>query len=71
VGQKQLHALPSTTFNSSCWWIDIVFTKDDTCTLTDVVIGDPTQADLLSQSNTIQGFATFDVTQAKEKSYCN
>ncbi len=47
MGQK-LYAFPSTTFNSSCWWINIVFTKDGIHTLTDIVIVDPTQANLLS-----------------------
>jgi hypothetical protein len=31
VGWEQLHAFPLTTFNSSCRWINIVFTKDDIC----------------------------------------
>jgi hypothetical protein len=47
VGWKQSHALLSITFNSSCWWVDIVLTKDDICTLVDIVIVDPTQANLL------------------------
>jgi hypothetical protein len=46
VGWEQLHALPSTTFHSSCQQVDIVFTKDGICTLADVVIVDPTQIDL-------------------------
>jgi hypothetical protein len=48
-----------------------MLTKDDICTLTDIVIADRTQADLLPQSYTTQGFVAFDVTQAKEKSYGN
>jgi hypothetical protein len=28
MGRKQLHVLPSTTFNSFRWWINIMFTKD-------------------------------------------
>jgi hypothetical protein len=67
VGRKQLHALPSTTFNSSCQQIDIVLTKDGIYTLTDVVIANPTRADLLSQSYTIQGFDASDVAQAKKR----
>jgi len=47
VGWEQLHALPSPTFNSSCQQINIVFTKNDIHTLTDVVIANSTQADLL------------------------
>ncbi len=42
VGQEQLHALPSNTFNFSCQWIDIVLTKDDIHTSVDIVIADPT-----------------------------
>ncbi len=71
VGQEQLHAFLPTTFNSSCQRINIMLTKDDICTLTDIVIADRTQADLLPQSYTTQGFVAFDVTQAKEKSYGN
>jgi hypothetical protein len=71
VGQTQLHALLSTTFNSSHWQVDIVLTKNKICTLTNVVITNPTHADLLSQFCPIQGFATFDATQAKERSHHN
>jgi hypothetical protein len=42
VGQEQLHALLSTTFNSSCQQFDIVLTKNGICTLNNVVIVDPT-----------------------------
>jgi len=48
MGQEQLHVFLSTTFNSSCWWVNIVFTKDDIYTLADVVIIDPMRADLPS-----------------------
>jgi hypothetical protein len=47
VGWEQLHALPSTTFNSSCRWVDIVFTKYDIHTLTNVIIVNPTWVGLL------------------------
>jgi hypothetical protein len=46
-----------------------VFTKDDICTLVNVVIVDPTQMDLLPQSCATQGFATSNAIQAKEQSY--
>ncbi len=46
-----------------------MFIKDGIYTLTNVVIIDPTQVDLLPQSCAIQGFAAFDVVQVKEKSY--
>jgi len=42
IRRKQLHVLPSTTFNSSHRQIDILLTKDGICTLVDVVIVDPT-----------------------------
>jgi hypothetical protein len=72
MGQEQLHALLSTTFNSFCQWVNIVLTKNDILTLVDVGIVDPlVWMDLLSQSYTTQVFTTFDVVQAKEKSYCN
>jgi hypothetical protein len=71
MGQKQLHALPSTTFNSFCWRVDIMFTNDGIHTLVDVVITEPTQANLFPWSCTTQGFGTSDVAQAKEMSYCN
>jgi hypothetical protein len=41
MGRKQLHALPSTTFNSSYRRIDIVLTKKNNCTLANIVITDP------------------------------
>ncbi len=44
MGQKQLHALLSTTFNSSRQQIDIVFTKDGIRTLANIVITNPMQA---------------------------
>jgi hypothetical protein len=46
-----------------------MFTKNGIRTLVDTIITDPMQVDLLPQSCTIQGFATFDVVQAKEMSY--
>jgi hypothetical protein len=51
-------------FNSSCWWINIVFTKNGIHTLAKVVIN-PTCVDLFSQSCTIQRFVAFDVVQTK------
>jgi len=71
VGWEQLHALPSTTFNSFCWWVNIVFTKNDIHTLADVVITDPSWTYLLPWSCTIQRFVALDASQAKERSCCN
>jgi len=71
MGWEQLHAFPSTTFNSFCQWINIVLTKNGIHTLVNVVIVDPTWVNLLPQFCAIQGFVAFDVTQVKEKSYRN
>jgi len=71
VGQKQLHVLPLTTFNSSHQQVNIVFTKYDICTLIDVVIANPTWANLIPWSCTTQGFVAFNAIQAKERSYHN
>ncbi len=48
-----------------------MFTKDNIRALGDIVIVDPMQVDLLPQFCAIQGFVTFDVTQANERSYRN
>jgi hypothetical protein len=71
MGQKQLHVLPSTTFNSSRWRIHIVLTKNGIRTVANIVIVNPMWMDLLSWSCTTQGFVVFDAGQAKEKNYCN
>jgi hypothetical protein len=71
VGWEQLHVLPSTTFNSSCWQVDIVFTKIGIHTLTNVVIINPTWVDLFFRSCTTQGITASNVIQTKERSYCN
>jgi hypothetical protein len=47
MGWKQRHMLSSTTFNSSCWQVDIVFTKDEIHILVNIVIADPMQVALL------------------------
>jgi hypothetical protein len=47
MGWKQLHVLPSNTFNFFHQWINIVFTKNGIRTLTNVVITDPMWVDLL------------------------
>jgi len=46
-----------------------MFTKNEICTLANVVIIDPTHANLLPRSCTTQGFVAFDATQAKERNY--
>jgi hypothetical protein len=48
-----------------------MLTKNDICTLTNIVITEPKWVDLLPQSCTTLGFVSSDVTQAKEKSYYN
>jgi len=69
--QKQLHVLFSTTFNSFHRWVDIMLTKDASCTLINVVITDPTRAYLFPWSYATQRFVASDITQTKERSYCN
>jgi hypothetical protein len=71
VGWEQLHVLLSTTFNSSHWQVNIVLTKDGISTLVNLVIAYPPWANLFPQFCETQGFATFDVVQAKERSYYN
>jgi hypothetical protein len=46
-----------------------MFTKDDICTLVNVVIVNPMQVNLLPQSCATQGLVAFDVVQSKEKSH--
>jgi hypothetical protein len=70
-GWKLLHVLLSTTFNFFHWRINILLTKDGIRTLVGVVIADPTWIYLLPQSCATQGFATSNVVQTKERSYCN
>jgi hypothetical protein len=71
VGQQQLHAFFSTTFNSFRRWIDIMLIKYGICTLANVVITDPTWIYLLPQSCATQGFVASDAIQANERSYYN
>jgi hypothetical protein len=47
MGWKQLHVLPLVMFNSYCWQVKIMFTKNGIRTLANVVIVDPTHVDLL------------------------
>jgi hypothetical protein len=55
--------------NSSRQWINIIFTKDEIYTLFNIVIVDLTRVNLFIWSCVIQKFTTFNVTQAKKKSY--
>jgi hypothetical protein len=56
-------------FNSSREEVNIVLTKDEIHTLTNVVIVNPTRTDLFPQFHATQKFVTYDATQAKEKGY--
>jgi hypothetical protein len=56
-------------FNSSCQEVNIVLTKDEIHTLTNVVIVNPTRADSFPQFHATQKLVTYDATQAKEKGY--
>jgi hypothetical protein len=55
------------TFHSFRRWVDIMLTKDGIHTLANVVIVDPTQADLLCWSYVTWRFVASKTTQAKEK----
>jgi hypothetical protein len=48
-----------------------VLTKDNIRTLVNVVITDPTQANLFFRFCTTKGFVAFDATQTKKWNYCN
>jgi len=61
----------STMFSSFYQQVNIVFNKDDIHTLINIIIIDPTCANFLHRSCTIQGFTTSNVTQTKQKNYHN
>jgi hypothetical protein len=67
VGQKQLHLIISIMFNSFCWWVGIVLTKDGIHTLADVVIINSIQTNLFSPFCTPQGFVTSNVTSTQKQ----
>jgi len=69
VGWEQFHVFSSNLFNFFCWWVNIVFTKDDICTLINIVITDLMWIYLFFQSRAIQRFVVFDVAEAKEQNY--
>jgi hypothetical protein len=48
-----------------------VLTKNEICTLTNIVIVDPTQVDLFCRFCFTQGFVASKAVQAKQKSYHN
>ncbi len=48
-----------------------MLTKDGIRILTNIVIVDPMCANLFPRSCTTQSFIAFDVTQAKERNYCD
>jgi hypothetical protein len=56
-------------FNFAHRRVDIVLTKDGIRTLVNVVIANPTWADLLPWSCATQGFVTSNATQTKKQSY--
>ncbi len=68
-GTKTTTCASFNTFNSFCWWINIVLTKGGIHTLANVVIVDPIRAYLLFWFCATQGFVTFNRTQAKQKTY--
>ncbi len=70
-GMKTTTCTSFSMFNYSCWWIDIVFTKDEIHTLIKVIIVDPRWMDLFFLSCATQGFYAFHVIQAKKRRYCD
>ncbi len=71
MGWEQLHALPSATLNYFHQQVNIVLTKNEICTLVDVVIANPMNVNLIFWSCTIQRFVALNAVPAKEKNYCN
>jgi hypothetical protein len=72
MGRKQLQVFPSTTFNSSCRRIDIVFTKVfGIHTLVDFVIVDLTQANLFPNLVQLKDLLSSMLFKLKKKSYHN
>jgi hypothetical protein len=69
--ETQPHVLLSTIFHSFCRWIDILFTKYGICIVIDVVIVDPTWANLLCWFCATQGFVASKVAKAKKRNYHN
>jgi len=59
VGQEQLHVFLSIAFNSSCQQVDIMITKNGIRTLINIIIADPTRANLLPWSYAAQRFVVF------------
>jgi hypothetical protein len=69
---------PSSTFTKSLisfdssflqMFLDHMLTKDDICTLANVVIANPTRVNILPQSCTSQRFVASNAAQAKEMNY--
>ncbi len=69
MGRKQLHVLNSNMFNFAHRRVDIVLTKDGIRTLVNVVIANPTRANLLPWSCATRGFVTSNATQTEKQSY--
>jgi hypothetical protein len=53
MGREQLHVFLSNVFNSFHRQVNVIFIRNGICTLADVVIADPTWANLLLQSYVI------------------
>jgi hypothetical protein len=51
--------------------VDIMLTKDNIHTLTNIVITNPTWADFFPQSCTTQGFTSSNASQSQKMSYCD
>jgi hypothetical protein len=71
VSHDQAHVLSPPSLQSSCEQVNIMLLIDGICTLANVVIINPTQVDLVSQTTSFHRVVTKMVTQAKEGFYHN
>ncbi len=71
VSCDQTHVLSPASLQSSRELVDIMLLIDGICTLANVIIINPTQVDLVSQTTSFHRVVTKMVTQAKEGFYHN
>jgi hypothetical protein len=71
VSRDQTHVLSSPSLQSSHEQVDIMLLIDGICTVTNVIIVDPTRVDLVFQTTSFHEVVTKMVTHAKEGFYHN
>jgi hypothetical protein len=71
VLQEQSPIPPLSSLQSSHQWVNIVLLVDGIRTLADIIIANPTQADLVSWSAFSHGVVMSLVVQMKERLYCD